>query len=121
MIETLRRRAGGSTAGALAALYAYESQQPEVSQTKMEGLQRHYDVLGQKGLAYFEVHSTLDREHRAGEREALGRCLDQGADADEVLGAAADVLGAYWRLLDGVCSEAGVPMASDDLSESMSA
>ena len=79
MIDTLRGRASGSTAGALAALYAYESQQPEVSETKMEGLERYYDVSSQKGLAYFAVHATLDREHRDGEREALDRCLDQGA------------------------------------------
>jgi len=116
MIDTLRRRAGGSTAGALAALYAYESQQPEVSQTKMEGLRRYYDVSSPKGLAYFAVHATLDREHRLGEREALARCLDQGADADDVLGAAADALDAYWHLLDGVCGEAGLPLATHDVS-----
>jgi pyrroloquinoline-quinone synthase len=116
MINTLRSRASGSTAGALAALYAYESQQPEVSDTKMEGLERYYDVSSQKGLAYFAVHATLDREHREGEREALGCCLDQGADVDEVLGAAEDALAAYWQLLDGVCEEAGVPMATQEVS-----
>ena len=116
MIDTLRRRASGSTAGALAALYAYESQQPEVSQTKMEGLRRYYDISSTKGLAYFAVHATLDREHRLGEREALDRCLDQGADADDVLGSAADALDAYWHLLDGVCGEAGLPLATHDVS-----
>ena len=116
MIDTLRRRAGGSTAGALAALYAYESQQPEVSRTKMEGLRRYYDVSRPKGLAYFAVHATLDQEHREGEREALDHCLDQGADADDVLGAAEEALAAYWQLLDGVCEEAVVPMATHDVS-----
>ena len=116
MIGTLRRRAVGSTAGALAAFYAYESQQPEVSQTKMEGLRLHYDVSSPKALAYFAVHETLDREHRLGEREALGRCLDQGADAEEVLDAAGDALASYWHLLDGVCEEAGLPIATHDAS-----
>ena len=116
MTDTLRRRASGSTAGALAALYAYESQQPEVSETKREGLERYYDVSSQKGLAYFAVHAELDKEHRLGEREALDRCLEQGADGDDVLEAAEDALDAYWNLLDGVCEEAGVPMATHDVS-----
>jgi pyrroloquinoline-quinone synthase len=93
-------------------MYAYESQQPEVSETKMKGLESYYDVSSKKGLSYFAVHATLDREHRQGEREALGRCLDQGADADDVVGAAEDALAAYWNLLDGVCEEAGVSLAT---------
>ena len=116
MIDTLRSRAMESTAGALAALYAYESQQPEVSETKMEGLERYYDVSSRKGLAYFAVHAILDREHRGGERRAINCCLDQGADAEDVLGAADDALSAYWNLLDGVCEEAGVPMVAHDAS-----
>ncbi len=112
MVETLRANARGTTAAALAALYAYESQQPEVSETKMHGLRDHYGITSDKGLRYFSVHATLDLEHRQGERETLGRCLDQGADADEVLGAAADTLKAYWQLLDGVCAEAGIACAT---------
>ena len=89
---------------------------PRCPQTKMEGLRLHYDVSSPKALAYFAVHETLDREHRLGEREALGRCLDQGADAEEVLDAAGDALASYWHLLDGVCEEAGLPIATHDAS-----
>lgn len=111
MIDTLRACARGDTAGALAALYAYESQQPEVSETKRAGLEGHYGVADARATAYFAVHATMDREHRHGERAALGRCLDGGADPAAMLRAAEETLDAYWGLLDGVCREAGVPMS----------
>ena len=101
-----------STAAGLAALYAYESQQPEVSRTKAAGLCDHYRIDDEKTVSYFTVHAEADVRHRAGERAALGRCLEQGATREEVLKAAERALDAYWGLLDGVCAEAGVPMAS---------
>jgi pyrroloquinoline-quinone synthase len=107
-VAAFRRLTEGSTAGALAALYAYESQQPEVARTKADGLSRHYGVADPKGLAYFTVHQEADLRHRQGERRALARCLAAGASGEEVLGAASQALDAYWGLLDGVCREAGV-------------
>jgi pyrroloquinoline quinone (PQQ) biosynthesis protein C len=108
MVGTLGACANRSTAAALASLYAYESQQPEVSRNKMQGLEEHYGVTSTKGTGYFAVHATLDLEHRAGERDALLRCLDQGATEVEVLAAATETLDAYWGLLDGVCEAAGI-------------
>ncbi len=97
-----------SAPSALAALYAYESQQPEVAATKAAGLCRHYGVTSADGLAYFTVHQEADVRHREGERAALAHCLEAGADGEEVLGAARAALDAYWKLLDGVCEEAGI-------------
>ena len=111
VIGTFKRLAREDTAGALAALYAYESQQPEVSRQKMEGLRQHYRVETRKALAYFDVHATMDTRHREGERDALARCLDAGASPDNLLQAAGDGLQAYWQLLDVVCAEAGIPTA----------
>lgn len=107
-VETFRRLAGRSSAAALAALYAYESQQPEVAATKAAGLTRHYGVADPQSLAYFTVHAEADLRHRDGERRALGLCLENGASQEEVLGAASEALDAYWNLLDGVCREAGI-------------
>lgn len=107
-VEAFRCLAGRSSAAALAALYAYESQQPEVAATKAAGLAEHYGVADGESLAYFTVHAEADVRHRDGERRALGRCLDQGAAPEEVLGAASAALDAYWNLLDGVCREAGI-------------
>jgi hypothetical protein len=37
--------------------------------------------------------------------------LANGVPAEAVLGAAEQALQAYWGLLDGICAEAGIPMA----------
>lgn len=99
-----------STASGLAALYAYESQQPEVSRSKSAGLCERYQVDDQRTLSYFSVHAEADLRHRAGERAALGRCLEQGASREEVLASAERALDAYWGLLDGVCERTGIPL-----------
>ncbi len=104
-VADFRRLSSGSTAAALAALYAYESQQPEVSRQKEAGLRERYGVEDAEALAYFTVHAEADLRHREGERRALERCLEAGASADEVLTAADDALAAYWNLLDGVMAE----------------
>ena len=108
-VETFERLTSRDVASGLAALYAYESQQPEVSRRKMGGLRESYGVRSAKGLAYFEVHATTDLQHREGERNALARCLDGGASHEVVLNAATDALDAYWGLLDGICDEAAFP------------
>jgi pyrroloquinoline-quinone synthase len=106
--ETLvefHRLSSGPSAGALAALYAYESQQPEVSRQKSAGLREHYG-LGEAGaLSYFTVHAEADLRHRAGERRAIELCLEAGAGPEEVLAPAAEALEAYWHLLDAVMAE----------------
>ncbi len=95
----------------MAALYAYEAQQPEVSLRKADGLIGYYGIEAPEALAYFEVHAEADLEHRAGERRALGHLLETGASGEEVLDAAEQALDAYWALLDSVCDEAEIPSA----------
>jgi len=57
--------ANRSVAEAVAALYAYEAQVPEIATTKIDGLKKFYGITGPKGLAYFEVHEEADKAHRA--------------------------------------------------------
>ena len=109
IIETFGRLASASTASGLAALYAYESQQPAVSKAKKDGLIRHYRFDDAEGTAYFDVHAITDISHREGEKEGLVRCLNAGASSDEVLDATRQALDAYWALLDGVSDEIGLP------------
>jgi pyrroloquinoline-quinone synthase len=101
-VAEFHRLCGASTGAALAALYAYESQQPEVSRQKECGLRERYGIDDPEALAYFTVHAEADLRHREGERRALARCLELGTPADEVLAAAESATNAYWRLLDGV-------------------
>ena len=82
----------------VAALYAYESQQPEVMKTKRDGLTNLYNVTS--GHDYFEVHQSMDVEHSASER-ALVDAHAAGHEA-EILAAAQTALNATYMLLDGV-------------------
>jgi pyrroloquinoline-quinone synthase len=82
----------------VAALYAYESQQPEVMKTKREGLRDRYGVTA--GHDYFVVHETKDVEHSAGERALVER---HGAGHEPAITAAVDLaLQATYTILDGV-------------------
>lgn len=107
MVWTFQRLAKESTPAALTSLYAYESQQPQVSTQKADGLRQLYGVEDPQTLAYFEVHAEADIRHRQGERDALLHCLEDGATEEEILRAAMQALDAYWALLDGVCAETG--------------
>src|SRR5215467_764860 len=63
--------ANRSVAEAVAALYAYESQVPEIARTKIDGLERFYGINDPKGTAYFSVHEEADQAHRAAWRNWL--------------------------------------------------
>ena len=108
VVETFNARTSADTAGALAALYAYESQQPEVAKQKIAGLRERYGVTGAKSLAYFEVHAQSDVRHSEGERQAIMQCLADGESHESVMESASQALDAYWGLLDGICEEANI-------------
>src|SRR5438552_3867502 len=63
----------GTTAEGLAALYAYESQIPAVSESKIKGLVENYNMTEPRGYEYFTVHVEADREHAAAERAMLSQ------------------------------------------------
>ena len=88
-------------AEAVAALYAYESQVPEISATKIDGLKKFYGVDRPEALAYFSVHEEADKAHRAAWRAWLE---EHAADSneDEIVATAQDALNALWGALDAV-------------------
>lgn len=88
-------------AEAVAALYAYEAQVPEIATTKMEGLQRHYGVTSRQGLAYFAVHEEADRVHRAAWRGWLEDTVSS-EESDGVLATVETTLAALWGALDAI-------------------
>jgi pyrroloquinoline-quinone synthase len=106
VVETFREIVGDRlVAEAVAALYAYEAQVPEIATTKIEGLQKFYGVKSEKGLAYFAVHEEADKAHRA----AWRGWLEQHAHGDEaeILETTNQALDALWGALDAVhCAHA---------------
>jgi pyrroloquinoline-quinone synthase len=106
VVETFREIVGDRpVAEAVAALYAYEAQVPEIATTKIQGLQKFYGVKSEKGLAYFAVHEEADKAHRA----AWRGWLEQHAHGDEadILETTNQALDALWGALDAVhCAHA---------------
>ena len=94
--------AGRDRTATLAALYAIESAQPAIAQTKLTGLVERYGVApASPATRYFDVHATLDHAHAAQHREQLEATIE-GADEERLLVEVERVLSANWRLLDGV-------------------
>ena len=103
LIDTFRSVcADGSTAQGLAALYSYESQIPTVSESKIDGLKKHYGLTNPKSYEYFSVHVEADREHSAAERAMLQENINDD-NSTSVKAAVDSVLNSLWDLLSGVC------------------
>src|SRR5215470_17961080 len=97
--------ANRSLAEAVAALYAYEAQVPEIATTKIDGLRRFYGITDAKGTAYFSVHEEADKSHRAAWRGWLARnATTAGVSEEQILASTQDALNALWGALDAVHS-----------------
>ncbi len=93
--------ADAPVAEGVAALYAYERQVPEVAQSKIDGLAKHYDVADKRSIKFFAVHGVMDIEHSGAEREMLGKLAD-GADPQPIEAATGRALEAWWSFLSAV-------------------
>ena len=103
VVQTFREIVGDRpVAEAVAALYAYEAQVPEIATTKIDGLKKFYDINSPEALAYFSVHEEADKAHR----EAWRNWLIENAQGDEaeILATTNQALDALWGALDAVHS-----------------
>ena len=88
-------------AAAVAALYAYERQVPQVAGSKIEGLERHYGIDEPQATSFFTVHGVLDIEHSQAERDMLAT-LTHDADPQPIEDATRHALEAWWNFLSAV-------------------
>jgi pyrroloquinoline-quinone synthase len=101
VVATFREICGDRpVAEAVAALYAYEAQVPEIAATKIDGLRRFYGIERPEALAYFTIHEETDKAHR----QAWRGWLEEHADGseDEIVATAQEALDALWGALDAV-------------------
>ena len=104
LIDTFRKLSRQSYAAGLGALYAYESQFPNVASAKIEGLIDRYGISDEATLRFFRVHEHADVEHSAVCRDLLDRLPeDQRAEA---IAAGDELAGALWNFLSGVEAKA---------------
>ncbi len=101
VVATFREICGDRpVAEAVAALYAYEAQVPEIASTKIDGLRKFYGVDEPAALAYCEIHEEADKAHREAWRAWLTEHTDN--NNDEVVATANEALTALWGALDAV-------------------
>ena len=92
----------GPLAAGVAALYAYESQVPQVAKVKLEGLRQFYEMQDERAVSFFEVHQTLDEEHSSAERDMVQALASTDEEQTAVLEAVDRATDSLWRFLDGV-------------------
>ena len=86
----------------LAALYCYESMQPEISETKKDGLQKFYNITDENTLKFFTVHMHADKWHRAVVRKMIVELSDTREKRTEILEAVKSSLGVLNNFLTGM-------------------
>ncbi|MFY9782514.1 MAG: iron-containing redox enzyme family protein [Acidimicrobiales bacterium] len=85
-----------SPEGALAGLWAYESQGAAVASSKAEGLRTHYGA-DSAAIAFWDAHWEVEGDHAAWTLDALSMLEP---DVEEVASAARLVGEAWWSFLD---------------------
>jgi pyrroloquinoline-quinone synthase len=86
----------------LAALYAYESQIPEVARTKRDGLKEFYGIADERAVSFFRVHESIDVLHQQIEKQILSDHCHSASDQSKAVTAARNSARALWEFLDGV-------------------
>jgi len=104
MVDTYYDLAGRDWRDGLCALYAYESQVPEVSASKIEGLEKFYGIDDEKTLEFFKAHQTYDVGHAS----QVAGLIEKYVEPEYAKKATREAAKSLWRFLDGMCRENGI-------------
>ena len=86
----------------LAALYCYESMQPEISETKKNGLQKFYNINDEDTLKFFTVHMHADKWHRKVVRNIIKKVADSKSKQNEITNSVEAALDSLNNFLTGM-------------------
>jgi pyrroloquinoline-quinone synthase len=86
----------------LAALYAYESQVPEISRTKIDGLKDHYGIESEKAIEFFTVHEEADIYHSKDEMDIMINNCHSFEDQRRLINTVDESATMMWNFLDGI-------------------
>lgn len=84
----------------VAAMYAYEAEIPRISRTKLDGLQKFYNITGDDATEYQRIHAVVDVRHADVWRRILAGLPAEKHDS--VFSASVASLAAQNSLLDAV-------------------
>jgi pyrroloquinoline-quinone synthase len=88
---------------AVASLYAIEKELPKISETKLDGLRKFYNLADEKSNEYFNIHKEIDIYHSKIWENIIKECTDD--KKEKMLNAAILSLQSQNRLLDSVKSK----------------
>lgn len=100
-IAELRKLASQSFEEAMATMYAYESELPKISRSKIDGLKQFYGIEDLQTLNYFLTHEKVDIKHAALWRKILSNRITP-ENEPAVIAAANASLVAQNKMLDSV-------------------
>lgn len=86
----------------LAALYAYESQVPEISRTKIEGLKKFYGIDSERAVEFFKVHEEADIYHSRDEMEIMNKENKSLEEQKRLINTVDESASLMWNFLDGI-------------------
>ncbi|MEO6693785.1 MAG: CADD family putative folate metabolism protein [Ignavibacteria bacterium] len=86
----------------LASLYAYESQVPEISRTKINGLKNFYGIDSPKAIEFFAVHEEADVYHSKDEMDIIVKNNHSLEDQKRLINTVDESATLMWNFLDGV-------------------
>jgi len=106
LIQTFFEKCRASYPEALASIYSYEYQVPEIARTKIEGLVNHYGISEKDAIEFFLVHEKADVWHREQCQALLNKLPEE--DQEKAINAAKATAKALWNFLSEMAIKHGV-------------
>lgn len=103
LVKTFRAIAGEApVASVFGALFAYESQVPQIASEKLSGLKQHYGADA-RTCSYFTLHRTADVHHSNVWRNIISAMVERDErHAEEALDGVSRAAQSLWKALDGI-------------------